>query len=232
MLHHRGAERRSVLVGSSVHNQRIERLWRDMHRCVTGTFYRLFYFLEHNDMLDPINGYHLYALHYVFIPRINEALLHFQESWNNHHIRTERGMTPNQLFVAGSLQLRNSGMDFFNNVPESYGTDEEGVPANDSEGVQIPQTNIRVSAQQLEQLQDHINPLADSSSQTLVASSTFPARTIAVSMTSYVASSPFLQLWKLQSTEKRAKVRCNNAGHGLGKLLNSRLHSVWPLSTY
>ena len=165
MLHHRGAERRSVLVGSSVHNQRIERLWRDMHRCVTGTFYRLFYFLEHNDMLDPINDYHLYALHYVFIPRINEALLHFQESWNNHHIRTERGMTPNQLFVAGSLQLRNSGMaavDFFNNVPESYGTDEEGVPANDSEGVQIPQTNIRVSAQQLEQLQDHINPLADS----------------------------------------------------------------------
>ena len=29
------------------------------------------------------------------------------------------------------------------------------------------------------------------------------------------------QLWKLQSTEKRAKVRCNSAGHGLGKLLNA-----------
>ena len=32
MLHHRGIERRSVLVGSSVHNQRIERLWRDSYR--------------------------------------------------------------------------------------------------------------------------------------------------------------------------------------------------------
>ena len=41
MLYHCGEERRSVLVGSLVHNQRIERLWRDMHRCVTSTFYRL-----------------------------------------------------------------------------------------------------------------------------------------------------------------------------------------------
>lgn len=33
MLRHRGEERRSVLVGSSVHNQRIERFWRDALVC-------------------------------------------------------------------------------------------------------------------------------------------------------------------------------------------------------
>ena len=74
-------------------------------------------------MLDPINERDLFALHCVFIPRINEALQSFQEAWNHHHIRTERGMTPNQLFVAGALQLRNSGsvaIDFFDNVPEDY----------------------------------------------------------------------------------------------------------------
>ena len=58
MIHHCGAERHSVIVGSSVHNQRIERFWRDMHRCVTRTFYRLFYYLEYQTLLDPTNEHH------------------------------------------------------------------------------------------------------------------------------------------------------------------------------
>ena len=72
MLSHRGTERRSVLVGSSVHNQRIERLWKDSHRCATSIYYRLsVYYLEQNELLDPINQHHLLALHHVYLPRIN-----------------------------------------------------------------------------------------------------------------------------------------------------------------
>ena len=64
MLEHRGSEQQSDIVGSS---QRIERLWRDMHRCVTQLFYRLFYHLEYHNLLDPNNEAHLSALHYVFL---------------------------------------------------------------------------------------------------------------------------------------------------------------------
>ena len=39
MLEYHGIECRSMLFGSSVHNQRIERFWQDLHRYVTGTYY-------------------------------------------------------------------------------------------------------------------------------------------------------------------------------------------------
>ena len=63
---HNHEERRSVLVGSSIHNQRIERLWRDSHRCVTSIFYRLFYYMEYNDHLDSNNEVHLFSIHFIF----------------------------------------------------------------------------------------------------------------------------------------------------------------------
>ena len=63
--------RRREEVGSSVHNQRIGSLWRDMHRCVTSLNYKLFYYLEHNELLNPIDNIHIFSLNYIFIPQIN-----------------------------------------------------------------------------------------------------------------------------------------------------------------
>lgn len=78
MLQQRGTERRSIITGNSVHNQMIECFWRDLHYSVTFLYSHLFYFMEYQDLLDPTNEQHLYALHYVYTPRINLALSLFK----------------------------------------------------------------------------------------------------------------------------------------------------------
>ena len=64
----------AVITGSSVHNERVERLWRDVHRCVASVFTAVFRSLESSGKLDCLNEVDLYCLHYVFLPRIQKCL--------------------------------------------------------------------------------------------------------------------------------------------------------------
>lgn len=119
-----------MITGSSTHNQRIERLWVDMHKSVTCLFYNLFYFLEQHDLLDPLNEPHLFALHYIFIPRINQALKAFQEGWNHHGMRIVSHLSPHQQFKRRALELHQSGLvalDFFQAVDSYYGMSIEDM---------------------------------------------------------------------------------------------------------
>lgn len=74
----------AVITGSSTHNERIERLWRDVYRCVGVLFYNTFSSMEEEGVLDPLNEVDVYCLHFVFLPRLQSTLNTFIESWNNH----------------------------------------------------------------------------------------------------------------------------------------------------
>ena len=107
MISHRGTGRGSVITGRSVHNQRVETLWRDLFHCCVSTFYFLFHTFEAEGILDvDISATDLVALHFVFLPVIQQQVEYFREGWCNHRLRTEHNYTPHQLFIMGMEELR------------------------------------------------------------------------------------------------------------------------------
>ena len=152
-----------MITRSSIHNQRIERLWHDMHYSAVKLFYQLFYYLEEHGILNPndIDDIDIYALHYVCITRVNRSLSAFKEGWNNYGLRTEHGRTPNQLFVAG---LHQWGQTAFETVDDGYSIDEETSTIGDSDTntVTTPQGRFALTAEHLEQLKIQVDPLQES----------------------------------------------------------------------
>ena len=144
-----------VIVGSSVHNIRIERLWRDTFRCVLSVFYQLFSFLEECGKLDPLSESDLYCLHFVYIPRITRALESFRCGWNNHAITTEHSMTPLQMFTSGSL-AHNIQLDSFHG-------DVDSALQLDASGVIVPPTSSPLTRPQEDELKALVDPLQESS---------------------------------------------------------------------
>ncbi len=117
MISRRGTQRGSMIT----HNQRVERLWRDIYEGVLGLYYRLFYFMEDQHILNPLNDIHLAALHHVFLPKINNQLEVWKQAWSTHRIRTTRS-SPLRMWVAGQLQ-NPMGIELTIDEIDNYGAD-------------------------------------------------------------------------------------------------------------
>ncbi|XP_076864538.1 uncharacterized protein LOC143516675 [Brachyhypopomus gauderio] len=138
MVQNRGENRNSHITGRSVHNQRIERLWRDVYTQVLDLFYTLFHNLEAEGMLSPDDELHLYALHWIFLPQLQHHLSVFKEAWNLHKLRTENNRSPYQLW----LQYRDTAED-----PEivnaEYGIDWDGPhEVEDVDSLAVPDAQL------------------------------------------------------------------------------------------
>lgn len=146
-----------VMTGKSCHNERIERLWRDVTRCVSSSFIEVFTALEADGLLDACNEVDLFCLHFVFLPRINKSLTDFQGSWNHHSLSTEGNVSPLQLMIEG---LCVSGQDLPSQSCEIDPDRLDSTPPPHATLVEVPTNNYIPCDRLLTNLTTTLQPTA------------------------------------------------------------------------
>ena len=126
-------------------------------------YYDLFHELETVGMLNVDFEVQIFALHYVYGPRINRALDLFTNAWNSHAMASEHNSTPIQMWLVGMLQQRHSDRVAVNEVlgepPLDFGIDYDAPIPTGNDYIHLqPQVQV-FHHEQMRQLYMRINPL-------------------------------------------------------------------------
>ncbi|XP_056620080.1 uncharacterized protein LOC130434140 isoform X2 [Triplophysa dalaica] len=165
MLEHPDRGTGSFITGRSVHNQRIERLWRDVWCAVTVNYHSALQHLSSAGALNPDSELDMICLHYVMLPRINMHIQLFKQAWDRHAISTEHGRSPQQLWIEGQLQ----NMDQICNplseqtYLEEHSIDWEGpTPVDSDDIIEVPPPPENLHSAVFQFLQERVDPLGAS----------------------------------------------------------------------
>ena len=160
--------------GKSVHNQRIERHWRDVFTKVIVKYHSIFNHMENYLILDINNEIHMFALHYVYEPRIQRDLDNWRNAHNSHKIRTESNKTPRMLWHQSLFDSAHTTYSAVRNIYDSTTTsrlqqvadfrDNNNLQEPDNIAIVIQRIPPPLTLQQLSDLKRTLNALAESDS--------------------------------------------------------------------
>ncbi|KAL0066100.1 hypothetical protein AAF712_006932 [Marasmius tenuissimus] len=133
----KGTGRGSYIFGKSIHNIRIERLWRDVTLGFGAKWKWFFEQLEQHEYLNCANPAHIWLLHFLFLDAINIDAVNWAEAWNHHtmSLKHQRAATPQQMFVFGMMENGVRGMDELWNHDDSDRVNLDTQEDIDSYGV-------------------------------------------------------------------------------------------------
>ncbi|VDI57952.1 Hypothetical predicted protein [Mytilus galloprovincialis] len=114
------SDKKSVIYGSSVYNQRIERYWGWLRQSKSDFWINHFKCLEADGILNVSSQIHKLCLQFVYLPVIQKDLAELTVLWNSHNIRKQ-----NQGDILSGIP------DVLYHYPEVYGTSDFCIPADD-----------------------------------------------------------------------------------------------------